>query len=119
MDNKQYTEECRRTEARSDWETISNFEKKDLRLLHTLMGIATEAGEALDIMKKGIFYNRGLDREHLLKELGDVLWYVAMAADIVGSDLSEVMQMNVDKLRKRYPEKFTTDLANNRKEGDI
>lgn len=119
MDSKTYTEECRRTEARSDWDSVAVKGEDDVRLLHTVMGISTEAGEVLDILKKDIFYNREFDRIHFLKELGDVMWYVAMAADIVDSSLEEVMQMNIDKLRARYPEKFTTELANHRKEGDI
>lgn len=119
MTPEEYTKQCRRTEARKDWEDVVGQAADNIRLLHTTMGIATEAGEVLDILKKDIFYNREFDREHFLKELGDVLWYLTMAADIVGSNLETVMDMNVAKLAARYPEKFTTDLANNRKEGDI
>lgn len=117
METETYVKECRRTEAGVTGEL--NLDHDKVRLLHTVLGIATEAGEVVDVLKKEIFYHREFDKEHFLKELGDVLWYVAMAADILGVKLEDVMNMNIAKLRARYPEKFSCELANNRKEGDI
>ena len=70
-------------------------------------------------MKKWIFHEKPFDEEHAKKEMGDVLWYVAMMCHSFGWDLDEIMQMNVDKLKARYPEGFSVELANNRKEGDV
>lgn len=88
-------------------------------LLNGCLGLAGEAGELLDMFKKWIFHNKMLDRDHAKKELGDVMWYVAMICHSMGWELDEILQMNVDKLKARYPEGFSTELSNNRKEGDI
>ena len=88
-------------------------------LLNGCLGLAGEAGELLDMFKKWIFHNKVLDRDHAKKELGDVMWYVAMICYSMGWELDEILQMNVDKLKARYPEGFSTELSNNRKEGDI
>jgi NTP pyrophosphatase (non-canonical NTP hydrolase) len=83
------------------------------------LGVTGEAGEVGDIIKKHLFHKHALNKEHLAKELGDVMWYVALTASLIGYDLETVMQMNVDKLRKRYPDGFSSDLSQHRKEGDI
>lgn len=70
-------------------------------------------------MKKGIFHEKGIDLEHLKKELGDCTWYLAMICDACGFTLDDVMQTNIDKLKARYPKGFDTYRANNRAEGDI
>ena len=88
-------------------------------LLNGCLGLADEAGELLDMFKKWIFHNKMLDKDHAKKELGDVMWYVAMISYSMGWDLDEIMQMNVDKLKARYPDGFDTDLSNHRKDGDI
>lgn len=87
-------------------------------VLNGCLGLAGEAGELLDMIKKWIFHSKPLDKGHAKKELGDVCWYVAMICQSFGWDLDEILQMNVDKLKARYPEGFDTELANNRKEGD-
>lgn len=68
------------------------------------LGLVGEAGEVAELVKKGIYYQQGLDRERLKKELGDVLWYVAALCSNVGLTLEEVMQHNLDKLRSRFPD---------------
>ena len=90
-----------------------------VRLLEGLMGLNGEAGEAMDILKKVLFQGHTLDREHMAKELGDVAWYLALAADAIGYDLESVMQMNIDKLRARYPDGFEKDRSVHRKVGDV
>ena len=90
-----------------------------IRLLEGLMGIAGEGGEASDILKKVLFQGHTLDREHIAKELGDVSWYVALAADAIGYDLETIFQMNINKLKARYPNGFETDRSVHREEGDI
>lgn len=88
-------------------------------MVNGCFGLAGESGEVLDIVKKWIFHENGLDIDHLKKELGDVMWYVAMICESAGFTLDEIMKMNIDKLKARYPEGFDTYLANHRQEGDI
>lgn len=89
------------------------------QLLNGVLGLTGEAGEVSDLVKKGIFHEKGIDLEHLKKELGDCAWYLAMICDACGFTLDDVMQTNIDKLKARYPEGFDTYRANNRVEGDI
>lgn len=89
------------------------------QLLNGVLGLTGEAGEVSDLIKKGIFHEKGIDLEHLKKELGDCAWYLAMICDACGFALDDVMQTNIDKLKERYPEGFDTYRANNRAEGDI
>lgn len=89
------------------------------QLLNGALGLTGEAGEVSDLIKKGIFHEKGIYLEHLKKECGDVMWYLAMIADACNFTLDEVMQMNVDKLKARYPQGFDTYRANHRQEGDI
>lgn len=110
--------------------TINDYQKEALRteqgmtkefprLLNGLMGLCGEAGEAIDLMKKHLYQGHELDREHMAKELGDVAWYIAISADALGYDLETVLQMNVDKLRKRYPHGFDADRSLHREAGDV
>ena len=71
------------------------------------------------MVKKHLFQGHELDTEHMAKELGDVAWYIAVSAHAIGYDLETILQMNVDKLRKRYPDGFETDKSLHRQEGDV
>ena len=88
-------------------------------LIEGVIGLNGEAGEAIDIVKKYIFHGHKLNEEHLAKELGDVMWYLATAAESIGYGLEDIMQMNIDKLTARYGNKFDSEKSQNRKEGDI
>ena len=90
-------------------------------LLQGVMGMSGESGEALDIVKKVMFQGHELNeatKEHLIRELGDVLWYVATTAEALNVPLETVMQVNIDKLRARYPMAFDTERSQHREEGD-
>lgn len=87
-------------------------------ILDGCLGLAGESGELIDLIKKWIFHGKPLDTEHAKKELGDVCWYIAMIAHSFGWDLDEILKMNIDKLKARYPEGFDPELANHRKAGD-
>lgn len=91
------------------------------RLLQGLMGLCSESGEAMDILKKHMFQEHDIDaeREHLAKELGDVAWYLALSADALGYALEDILQMNIDKLRSRYPEGFEASRSLYRADDDI
>lgn len=111
--------------------TINEYQKEALRtaqtdklnpeerLLNGVMGLNGEAGEAIDIVKKHIFQGHDLDVEHVAKELGDIAWYLATSADAIGYDLETILQMNVAKLRVRYPEGFDPEKSQHRKTEDI
>ena len=80
------------------------------------LGITGEAGEVADIIKKAAFHGHELDIPELEKELGDVLWYLANIASVVGLDLSDIAEKNINKLKKRYPEGFSEERSVNREE---
>ncbi len=81
------------------------------RLLHAAMGLTTESGEFLDALKKHLFYGKPLDLVNLREEIGDIMWYLAIACDALGTDFETEQARNVAKLRKRYPEKFDAGQA--------
>ena len=83
------------------------LEKKDV-LINGVMGLCGESGEAIDIVKKHLAQGHPLDREKLIKELGDIAWYLAETATALDVNLEEVLQGNIEKLRRRYPEGFDT-----------
>lgn len=85
-------------------------------LLNGVMGLCGESGEAIDIVKKHLHQGHELDRDGLIKELGDVAWYVAEIAHALDVDLETVLQMNIDKLRRRYPAGFDENLSIHRTE---
>lgn len=89
-------------------------------VLYAAIGMCGEAGEVSELVKKYAYHGHAMDTEHLARELGDVLWYVSYMADLFGYSLGEIMEMNQDKLAKRYPDgKFDEERSRNRKEGDI
>lgn len=94
------------------------LDKKDV-LINSVMGLCGESGEAIDIVKKWLMQGHELDREHLIKELGDVAWYLAEAATALDVPLETVLQGNLDKLRQRFPNGFDTEASVHRKKGDI
>jgi len=91
------------------------LDKRDV-LINGVMGLCGEAGEAIDIVKKHLAQGHPLDREALIKELGDVAWYLAETAYALNIPLEDVMQRNIDKLRKRYPQGFEADRSIEREE---
>lgn len=88
--------------------------KKDV-LINGVMGLCGESGEAIDIVKKHLAQGHELDREGLIKELGDVAWYLAETATALDVSLEDVLQGNIDKLKKRYPNGFSTEKSLKRK----
>jgi NTP pyrophosphatase (non-canonical NTP hydrolase) len=78
------------------------------RLLDAAAGLAEEAGEALGLIRKHVLQNRALDRAKLVAELGDVLWCLTITARGAGTSLDEIAAANIQKLRLRYPDGFTS-----------
>ena len=83
------------------------LDRKDV-LINGVMGLCGESGEAIDIVKKWLAQGHELDREKLAKELGDIAWYLAETAWALDIPLEDILQANIDKLKKRYPEGFDT-----------
>ena len=88
-------------------------------VLNGCLGLAGEAGEFNDMVKKTIFHETPMDIDHAKKELGDVLWYISMICFSFGWDMEEIMQMNIDKLKARYPEGFSVEHSLHRAENDV
>lgn len=115
MKNETYQEQALRTES-VDFEAILKRLQSEqvIRMLHAAIGLATEAGEALDMLKKHIFYGKPLDTVNFAEEIGDSQWYAAIGSSAVGKELQDIQGNNIAKLKARYPDKFSEEKANNR-----
>jgi NTP pyrophosphatase (non-canonical NTP hydrolase) len=91
------------------WDPVNGMMESpsQCQLLHAGMGLVTEAGEFMDALKKHLIYGKPLDTVNLNEEIGDALWYIAMALRVTGMSFEDCMQLNIDKLHKRFPDKFT------------
>ncbi|MDR9795243.1 nucleoside triphosphate pyrophosphohydrolase family protein [Aeribacillus composti] len=87
---------------------------KDEALTNFALGVAGEAGEVADLVKKHVFHGHPLEREEMIKELGDVLWYVSQLAAWMGIELNEVARKNIEKLMLRYPNGFSKEASRER-----
>lgn len=94
--------------------TVNPELTREKMLLNSVMGLCGEAGEVIDHVKKWFAQGHELDKEHMVKELGDVAWYLAEAATALEVPLEQVLQGNIDKLKSRYPRGFDTDRSQNR-----
>ena len=88
-------------------------------LLNSALGLCGESGEVADIVKKFRFQGHDIDLDHIAKELGDIAWYLAVGAYAIDYDLETVLQMNVDKLKARYPDGFSVDRSLHRDKNDV
>ena len=93
------------------------------KLLTAALGLTAEAGEFTEVVKKIVFQGKPYNEEnifHMKRELGDICWYLAQAFMALDSDFDEILEMNVDKLKARYPGgAFDVYKSENRKEGDL
>ena len=87
---------------------------KEAQKLYGPMGLAGEAGEVIDYLKKVYFHGHDLDLSKLSKELGDVLWYIACIADAFDLSLDDIAKENIQKLKERYPNGFEKEKSINR-----
>lgn len=85
---------------------------------HALHGMVSEIGELHSIYQK-TYQGHDIDETHAKKEVGDLLWFIAEYLTAHNWSMEEIMQMNVDKLKARYPDGFEVERSKNRKEGDI
>lgn len=111
MNATEYIENATVTESR-DFDAIrARLTDRNIRLLHAAIGVATEAGELLDAMKKSLFYGKPLDEVNYREEGGDILWYLAIAFDELRTTFEQEMGINIDKLKARYGDKFSAARA--------
>ncbi len=85
-------------------------------ILHAQLGISSESGEIADAVKKSLAYRQPLDLLNIKEECGDLLWYISLMLEGCGYTLEDCMAENIDKLKLRYPEKFTEQDAFERKD---
>jgi len=107
MDFETYVKEVHRT--------CSITDQRELLTL-TALGLAGETGEIVDELKKVLYHGHELDTGKLRKELGDLFWYLVLLCDTLDLTLDDVMQANVEKLRKRYPDGFDARRSRDREE---
>jgi NTP pyrophosphatase (non-canonical NTP hydrolase) len=88
-------------------------------IIDAALGLSGEVGELNDLLKKWVFHKKPFHIDHAKKELGDIMWYVAMMCQSMGWELDDILQTNIDKLKARYPDGFDAVRANNRQEGDV
>ena len=106
------------------WVTLVNQRDVDMpRLLTASMGLGAESGEFTEVVKKILFQGKPLDADnifHMQRELGDIMWYWMQGCMALNIDTNEVIQMNIDKLKARYPGgDFDAHYSENRQEGDV
>ena len=111
MDFSQYSALAIRTASNHTLET------KEAQLICAALGMAGEGGEVADHIKKFIYHGHDLDTAKLVKEAGDVLWYINLLACALGVPLEAIASQNISKLAERYPDGlFTAERSRNRKE---
>lgn len=108
MDERQYMQEIKRT---------MNYELTPHQRLSMLaLGLAGEMGEVIDHIKKVVYHGHDISYTELEKEFGDVMWYLYNLMSDLGVDPDTVRQLNIEKLRRRYPEGFSEEASQNREE---
>lgn len=110
MTLEEYKIDCKRTLPKNLY--------RGEQLLQGLVGATTETAEALDIHKKTMWQDHPFERERLLSELGDAMFYISIAVDALDSSVDEIMRMNVEKRKKRYPNGWEPSRSQNRDSGD-
>lgn len=88
-------------------------------VLNGVLGLGGESGECLEIVKKERFHDHELDIHSMARELGDVAWYLALTAYGIGYDFDKILEINIDKLKERYPEGFLSIRSYQHEEGEF
>ena len=108
MNFNEYQEHCLKTMNfwGSEAEIISNMS----------MGIAGEAGEIVNYIKKGVYQGHSLDKDKIKEEIGDTIWYLSALASRFDIPLEDIVKFNIEKLNKRYPDGFSKEKSVNRED---
>ena len=110
MDFNEYQKLAMRTASDASKQNKQNL------LLNGVMGLCGESGECIDVLKKHMFQGHELDRQKLIDEASDCLWYLAEIASGLEISLDEIARHNIEKLKKRYPDGFEVEKSLNRSE---
>ncbi len=109
IDIDNYITHVKRTES-----PLFCIDNVNTRILHGVVGCCTESSELLDAVKRSLFYGTELDLVNLHEEIGDLMYYIALIVDATSGDFDAIIQTNINKLKKRFPDKFTNTDAVNR-----
>lgn len=101
MNFDEYIKECKRTYA---WQGLP-----DIEVCMLCMGLAGETGEVIDYLKKVGFQGHKLEYTKLMSEMGDMMWYFAMLCNYFNLKFEDILQINIEKLKKRYPDGFNSE----------
>lgn len=119
LNDQEYTEAAKRTESYLPHMSTAQF-RNNIRVTHHVIGLVTESVELLDHVKRGIFYGKEADELRVLEEISDCIWYIYLLLDAINEatgktyTMGDIRDMNIEKLKKRYPEKFDEFAAVNR-----
>jgi len=94
--------------------TLGRDRTHEQQLANAALGLTGEAGETAELIKKHLFHATPLDRDAMIKELGDCLWYIAAFATVLDIPMSDIAERNIEKLRRRYPDGFDPERSINR-----
>jgi NTP pyrophosphatase (non-canonical NTP hydrolase) len=108
MTSDEYIQNCMRTAS------VTFKAAVPPQVIHGIEGCVTEAGELMDALKKTEFYGKPFDPVNICEEIGDIMWFLSLICNYYGWSFSHVWEINIAKLKKRYPEKFTSEKALNR-----
>lgn len=111
---EQFVADALRTEPNYEGAIKRLQDTRTVRLLHVAMGLATEAGEFVDALKRHIYYGKNIDDTNLIEELGDSTWYERIGVAALEVKYADMLKRNVDKLRARFPDRFVESDALNR-----
>lgn len=109
MNFSEYQHQAMRTCSLKDFDGLG-------ALQNAALGLAGEAGEFADAIKKASFQGHEINKTHLAEEVGDILWYCALAAEALGVDLADIAGSNINKLMRRYPNGFERERSLHREE---
>jgi len=112
-DYSNYEKEVMRTASGDEPAIIKRF-SGNVNLTHAAIGMSTEANEFLDTIKKYLMYGKDIDHVNLIEEMGDIMWYMALASNILGVSFDEIQHRNITKLKERYKGKWIKEEALNR-----
>lgn len=114
MTSNEYQIECARTSLPNYVKLSNKIPPKIQQVIHAHFGMSSETGEIGDCIKKALIYNQQIDVKNLIEECGDLLWYISLMLSACDTTMEECMVANTEKLKIRYPEKFTEKLAKER-----
>jgi NTP pyrophosphatase (non-canonical NTP hydrolase) len=114
MKTEEYFNEASRTCPSLGTEVLGGRDINTIDNIHMVLGMQTEVAELSDVFKKHLAYNKPIDWVNVEEEVADAMWYIANFCRINNINFEKILQNNIDKLRKRFPDKFSEEQAINR-----